>query len=136
MKDSPLVPALSLVLLLVGVLAASWSAQAAQVREADRFVVVNGVRLHYVDWGGKGNGSLFLTPLGGDLMEQFASLAPQFTDRFRVLGLTRRGQGQSDYRPGLPQKPGWGRRQIPRWRRSCVVRQYDTRSTAVSRPPR
>jgi pimeloyl-ACP methyl ester carboxylesterase len=39
---------------------------------------------------------LFLTPLGGDLLEQFGSLAPQFTDRFRVLGLTRRGQGQSD----------------------------------------
>ena len=63
-------------------------------REA--FAVVGGVRLHYIDWGGQGDCLLFLTPLGGDLLEQFGTLAPQFTDRFRVLGLTRRGQGQSD----------------------------------------
>jgi pimeloyl-ACP methyl ester carboxylesterase len=58
--------------------------------------VVNGVRLHYVDWGGDGEYLVFLTPLGGDLFEQFGSLAPQFTDRFRVLGLTRRGQEPSE----------------------------------------
>jgi pimeloyl-ACP methyl ester carboxylesterase len=62
----------------------------------ERFVVINGVRLHYVDWGGEGECLLFLTPLGGDLLEQFGSLAPQFTDRFRVLGLTRRGQHPSE----------------------------------------
>lgn len=60
------------------------------------FVTVNGVRLHYVDWGGTGEPLLFLTPLGGDLLEQFAELAPRFTDRFRVLGLTRRGQAPSE----------------------------------------
>jgi pimeloyl-ACP methyl ester carboxylesterase len=54
------------------------------------------VQLHYLDWGGEGETLVFLTPLGGDLHEQFGSLAPQFTDRFRVLGLTRRGQGRSD----------------------------------------
>jgi pimeloyl-ACP methyl ester carboxylesterase len=62
----------------------------------EHFVLVSGVRLHYIDWGGQGECLLFLTPLGGDLIEQFGSLAPQFTDRFRVLGLTRRGQGKSD----------------------------------------
>ena len=62
----------------------------------DDFIVVNSVRLHYIDWGGAGECLLFLTPLGGDLIEQFGSLAPQFTDRFRVLGLTRRGQGRSE----------------------------------------
>ena len=35
-------------------------------------------------------------PTGGDSVEQFGSLAPQFTDQFRVLGLTRRGQGRSE----------------------------------------
>ena len=63
---------------------------------ADAFVVVNGVRLHYTDWGGEGALLLFLTPLGGDLHEQFDSLAPLFTDRFHVLGLTRRGQEPSE----------------------------------------
>lgn len=76
--------------------AASCSASRPVDRPADRFVRVNGVQLHYLDWGGEGEALLLLTPLGGDLYEQFESLAPQFTDGFRVLGLTRRGQGQSD----------------------------------------
>ena len=58
-------------------------------------VVVNAVRLHYVDWGGTGEPLLFLTGLGTSVVEQFDVLAPRFTDRFRVLGLTRRGQAPS-----------------------------------------
>lgn len=56
----------------------------------DLFVTVNGVRLHYVDWGGRGEALLFLGPLHGGA-HTFDSLAPHFTDRFHVLGLTRRG---------------------------------------------
>jgi non-heme chloroperoxidase len=59
------------------------------------FVVVNGIRLHYLDWGGKGEALLFLTGMG-DSAHIFDDLAPKFTDSFRVLGLTRRGQGKSD----------------------------------------
>jgi len=61
----------------------------------DGFVTVNDVKLHYVDWGGTGPALLFLTGLG-DSAHAFDSLAPAFTDRFHVLGLTRRGQAQSD----------------------------------------
>ena len=57
---------------------------------------MNGIRLHYVGWGGTGEPLVFLTPLGGQLLEQFEVLAPRFTDRFRVLGLTRRGQAPSE----------------------------------------
>ena len=59
------------------------------------FVNVNGVRLHYLDWGGKGKVILFLTGLGNSA-HIFDDLAPQFTDQFRVFGMTRRGHGQSD----------------------------------------
>ena len=59
------------------------------------FVTVNNVKLHYVDWGGKGEALLFLTELGGTA-DGFDPIAKRFTDRFHVLGLTRRGQGQSD----------------------------------------
>ena len=92
-----LVPAVGTAALLVtlgGATSCSRSQLAAP--PPDQFVSVNGVQLHYLDWGGEGEALLFLTPLGGDLHEQFGSLAPQFTDSFRVLGLTRRGQGQSD----------------------------------------
>jgi pimeloyl-ACP methyl ester carboxylesterase len=59
-----------------------------------QFTTVNGVRLHYLDWGGKGEALLFLTALGGSAND-FQPLAVRFTDHFHVLGLTRRGQGQS-----------------------------------------
>jgi pimeloyl-ACP methyl ester carboxylesterase len=60
------------------------------------FVTVNGVRLHYLDWGGNGNPLIFLTGMGNSAYI-FDQLAPRFTDNFRVLALTRRGQGESDY---------------------------------------
>jgi pimeloyl-ACP methyl ester carboxylesterase len=59
------------------------------------FITVNGVRLHYLDWGGKGEAMLFLHGMG-DTPHIYDVLAPKFTNQFRVLGLTRRGHGQSD----------------------------------------
>jgi non-heme chloroperoxidase len=59
------------------------------------FISANGVRLHYLDWGGKGETMLFLHGLG-DSPHIFDHLAPKFTNQFRVLALTRRGHGQSE----------------------------------------
>jgi pimeloyl-ACP methyl ester carboxylesterase len=60
------------------------------------FVNVNGIRLHYLDWGGSGPVLLFLAGMGSNahIFDQFA---PRFTDKFHTLALTRRGHGQSDY---------------------------------------
>jgi non-heme chloroperoxidase len=60
------------------------------------FVNVNGVRLHYLDWGGKGPTLLFLPGMGcnAHIFDQFAL---HFTDYFHVLALTRRGHGESDH---------------------------------------
>ena len=60
------------------------------------FVSVNGIRLHYLDWGGNGPILLFLTGLGlsAHIYDKFA---PRFTDKFHVMALTRRGHGDSDY---------------------------------------
>lgn len=60
------------------------------------FVHVNGIRLHYLDWGGNGPTLIFLTGMGCSAYI-FNEFAPLFSDRFRVLALTRRGQGDSDY---------------------------------------
>jgi pimeloyl-ACP methyl ester carboxylesterase len=57
--------------------------------------IVSGIRLHYLDWGGTGPTILFLTGFG-DSAHIFDSLAPRLTDRFHVLGLTRRGHPDSD----------------------------------------
>jgi pimeloyl-ACP methyl ester carboxylesterase len=59
------------------------------------FVTANGIRLHYLDWGGKGEVLVFLTGMSHSA-HIFGDIVPHFTDRFRVLGLTRRGHGQSD----------------------------------------
>lgn len=59
------------------------------------FVNINGIRLHYLDWGGKGPTLIFLTGTGSSAYI-FNKFAPRFTDRLRVLALTRRGHGDSD----------------------------------------
>lgn len=59
------------------------------------FVNVNGIRLHYLDWGGSGETLLFLTGMGSS-PHDFDQIAPRFTDEFHVLALARRGQGQSE----------------------------------------
>ena len=59
------------------------------------FVHVDGIRLHYLDWGGSGPTLIFLGGMGCSAYI-FNRFAPRFTDNFRVLALTRRGQGDSD----------------------------------------
>ena len=57
-------------------------------------IIANGVRLNYLDWGGKGETIIFLAG-SGDNPHAFDDLAPKLTNRFHVLGLTRRGFGDS-----------------------------------------
>ena len=62
---------------------------------ASGFVTLDGMKLHYLDWGGPGPALLLLHGLG-DTAHIFDDLAPAFSDRFRVVALTRRGHGRSD----------------------------------------
>ena len=55
----------------------------------------DGVRLHYIEYGGHGPPLVLLAGLGGTA-HLYRSLAPRLTDRFRVVALTRRGHGRSD----------------------------------------
>lgn len=59
------------------------------------FVTANGVKLHYLDWGGTGSVLLMLSGFGVSAHD-FSDFAPRFTDRFHVIGLTRRGFGDSE----------------------------------------
>jgi pimeloyl-ACP methyl ester carboxylesterase len=60
------------------------------------FVSVNGINLHYLDWGGCGDLLLFLAGMGCNA-HVFDDFAPKFTDSFHVMALTRRGHGESDH---------------------------------------
>lgn len=59
-------------------------------------VNVNGIRLHYLDWGGDGPALLFLTGTGSSA-HIYDKFAPRFIDKFHAIALTRRGHGDSDY---------------------------------------
>jgi non-heme chloroperoxidase len=56
--------------------------------------IAPGVALEVLDWGGRGRLLVFLAGLGGTA-HLFDDFAPQFTDSFRVVGITRRGFGAS-----------------------------------------
>lgn len=60
------------------------------------FVTVNGIRLHFLDWGGNGPALIFLAGMGGSAY-MYSEFAPRFIDKFHVIALTRRGHGDSDY---------------------------------------
>jgi non-heme chloroperoxidase len=57
-----------------------------------------GVRLEVLDWGGRGPALVFLAGFGntGHIFDGFA---PQFTNRYHVLAVTRRGFGASSHPP-------------------------------------
>jgi pimeloyl-ACP methyl ester carboxylesterase len=63
-----------------------------------RFVVVNGARLHYVDWGGNGAPVILLAGLGSTAWV-WSDFAPRLAGDFHVLALTRRAHGESQQTP-------------------------------------
>ena len=81
-----------LVLLAATLLATQPKPDVSPHRSED--IIANGVRLNYLDWGGKGETIIFLAG-SGDNPHAFDDLAPKLTERFQVLGLTRRGFGGS-----------------------------------------
>jgi pimeloyl-ACP methyl ester carboxylesterase len=65
------------------------------IKPKSEFIEANGIRLHYLDWGGDGPALLFLAGMGCTAYI-FTHFAPRFSDKFHVLALTRRGHGDSD----------------------------------------
>ncbi len=59
------------------------------------FVTANGIKMNYLDWGGTGDVIILLSGFGNDA-HVFDEIAPSFTDKYHVIGLTRRGFGETD----------------------------------------
>lgn len=66
---------------------------------SEGFLQTNGIKLHYLDWGGDAPAVLFLHPTGfhAHVWEPFAE---HLSRRFRCLSLDTRGHGDSD-KPGI-----------------------------------
>jgi non-heme chloroperoxidase len=77
--------------------ATAWSIPTDPTPHKVRFVNVEpGVKLEVLDWGGSGRPLVFLAGLG-DTAHVYDHFAPQFTGKFHVFGITRRGFGESSY---------------------------------------
>jgi alpha-beta hydrolase superfamily lysophospholipase len=58
------------------------------------FVIANGIRLNYLDWGVSGPALVLIHGCGNNL-HLFDDLASALTDRFCVIAYARRGHGRS-----------------------------------------
>ena len=92
----------AMTLLALGAPAAAWATDYEPAACADhtphkvRFVkVAPGVKLEVLDFGGSNDPMVLLTGIG-DNAHVWDDFAYQFTDFFRVIGITRRGFGASD----------------------------------------
>jgi pimeloyl-ACP methyl ester carboxylesterase len=86
------------VLLVISTSGASRAFHQADSQPTDgesRFISIDGLRLQYVDWGGRGESLIFI-PGGCDTAFVFGDVAKLLAQHFRVLGLTTRGCGASD----------------------------------------
>jgi pimeloyl-ACP methyl ester carboxylesterase len=80
---------------------AATSAQApAAPPPADRFVTLNGLRLHYLDWGNDARPPMVLVHGIGRVAHTFDHLVPAFRSEYHVLAIDMRGHGDSAWDPG------------------------------------
>lgn len=74
-----------------------------------QFVTMDdGIKLHVVDWGGKGTPLVLLAGLALNA-HTFDFVAQKFTDKYRVIGITRAGHGASEARTDDHSIPRQGR---------------------------
>jgi pimeloyl-ACP methyl ester carboxylesterase len=66
---------------------------------ADRYLTVNGLRLHYLDWGGATKPVMILIHGIARHAHTFDHIAPEFARDYRVIALDMRGHGDSAWSP-------------------------------------
>ena len=71
----------------------------AQSTPGDKYVTANGLKLHYLDWGGDGKPLLILIHGLDRHAHTFDHVAPHFLDRYHVIAMDMRGHGESEWDP-------------------------------------
>jgi esterase len=72
---------------------------AAQSPYQDRFVTVNGLRLHYLDWGSPDKQPFIMLHGIGRVAHSFDHIAPRFSQDYHVIAIDMRGHGDSAWSP-------------------------------------
>jgi pimeloyl-ACP methyl ester carboxylesterase len=65
----------------------------------DRFVTVDGLRIHYLDWGAPEKPPLIMLHGIGRVAHTFDHIAPHFVSRYHVMAVDMRGHGDSGWDP-------------------------------------
>lgn len=66
-----------------------------QAAFTDQFITVNGLRLHYLDWGNASKPPFIMLHGISRVAHQFDHIAPTFRDRYHVMAIDMRGHGDS-----------------------------------------
>lgn len=72
---------------------------AKRAKAADGFLHINGLRIHYLDWGNPEAPTVILVHGLRSFAHGWDGVAEDLCDRYRVLGLDQRGRGDSDWDP-------------------------------------
>ena len=73
---------------------------ASSVQPKDKTVNVNGINLHYLDWGNEGKPKiLFLHGLRGHC-HSWDDVSSEFCQDYHIIALDQHGRGESDWAPG------------------------------------
>lgn len=65
----------------------------------DRFVTVDGLRIHYLDWGSPDKPPLIMLHGIGRVAHTFDHIAPHFSSKYHVMAVDMRGHGDSAWDP-------------------------------------
>jgi len=65
----------------------------------DEFIEVNGLRLHYLDWGGEDKPWMVCLHGGSQNAHMWDFTALAFSDQYHIIALDQRGHGDSDWAP-------------------------------------
>lgn len=71
----------------------------AAVPYQERSLTVNGLRIHYLDWGTSGKPPFVMLHGIARTAHSFDHIAPHFTRDYQVLAVDLRGHGDSDWHP-------------------------------------
>jgi esterase len=75
------------------------STVAASAQPVDRHITVNGLSLHYLEWGSHGKPPLILLHGIARVAHTFDHVAPHFAANYHVLAVDMRGHGESAWDP-------------------------------------
>jgi esterase len=67
--------------------------------QQDRFIEINGLRLHYLEWGSPAKPAFIMLHGISRVAHQFDHIAPHFADRYHVIAIDMRGHGDSGWSP-------------------------------------